>query len=191
MGACSHESTFVAVVDFAELVLLRGEDDDIVDIPTVDIRSGAAEIEAEILRFAGPVGHVEGEQILALGDAAMDGVFPDAFPSLAVLGDADADSHIEFALCGFEAVVELEVDEIVFFQFHQRSDDARGASEVVVGIHLHLAWLAARKRGVGDVPHRPVVAFHIPIFGEPRVVETFAEHHIALLGEERCGEQQG
>ena len=67
-------------------------------------------------------------------------------------------------MCGFEAVVELEVDEIVFPQIHDRGHEAGGAVEVEVGIHLHLMRLASGKAGVGDVPHHPVVALGIPAF---------------------------
>ncbi len=49
-----------------------------------------------------------------MGDASHQGVFPDALPVFAVLRHADADAGVKIALCGFEAVVELEVDEVVF-----------------------------------------------------------------------------
>ena len=101
MRARGHKTALVGVVNVTVFVFLRSENDDIVDVPTVDVGAAAREIEAKLRRLAWPFLHVESKQVLALRDAALHRVFPDALPILAVLGNSDADLRVDFALCGF------------------------------------------------------------------------------------------
>lgn len=84
-GLGGDEAVHVGILHVAVFVLLRGKDDDVVDIPALYVSAMAGKIQAELRLTGLPFLHVEEQQVLALDDGTQQGVFPDAFPIFAVL----------------------------------------------------------------------------------------------------------